>query len=81
MGRSMFHFWILSDPNSNRVNWSVIKHLSGQGRPDRMGGLYCFWCPNKIWSPHIEAFDTLKILNNGIELRKLQPTEVEGVKN
>jgi hypothetical protein len=31
----------------NRVDWSVIKHLNAQGRPDPKGGLHCFQCPNK----------------------------------
>jgi hypothetical protein len=31
----------------SKVDWSVIKYLSAQGRLDLRGGLCCFWCPNK----------------------------------
>jgi len=31
--------------------------------------------------PPFDAFDTLKIIKNGFEIRILQPPQVEGVKN
>jgi hypothetical protein len=31
----------------SRVDQLVIKYFSTQGRPDPMGGLYCFLCSNK----------------------------------
>jgi hypothetical protein len=43
----------------SRVDWSVTKHLSAQGRPNPKGGLCCFWCPNKTWTPPLDACDTL----------------------
>jgi hypothetical protein len=64
-----------------RVNWLVTKHLSSQGRLDPRGGLHCFRYPNKPWTPPIDAFGTLKPVKNGIELKKLQPPKVQGVKN
>ncbi len=56
-----------------RVNQSVIEHLSAQSKPDPMGGLCCFWCPNKTWTLPIDASDALKLVKNGIGLRKLWP--------
>jgi hypothetical protein len=63
-----------------RVNQLVTKHLSAQGRLDPRGGLHCFWYPNKTWTPSLDAFGTLKLVKNGIELKKLQPLKVQGVK-
>jgi len=59
----------------------VSEDLRAQGRPDPRGGFCCFWCPNKTSTPSIDASDTLKIVKNGLELRKLRPPKVEGVKN
>jgi hypothetical protein len=64
-----------------RVEQLVSKHLSTQGRLDPRGGLCCFGCPNKTWIPPIDASSALKIVKNKLELRKLQPPKVEGVKN
>jgi len=58
----------------------MIEHLSRQGRPDPRGGLYCFWCPNKIWTPLLDASDTLIVVKNELELKKLQPLKVKEVK-
>jgi len=59
----------------------VTEHLSAQGRPDTRGGLCCFWCPNNTRTPPIDASGVLKIIKNRIELRKLWPPQIEGVKN
>ncbi len=59
----------------------MTKHLSAQGRPDPRGGLCCFWCPNKTWTPPLGASDTLTIVENALEMRKLQPPKVKGMKN
>ncbi len=50
---------------------------------DPMGGLHCFWCPNKTRTPPLSASGALKHFKNGLETRKLQtpPPQVEGVKN
>jgi len=42
---------------------------------------HCFWSPNKNWTPFIGTFFSLKIIENGIKLRKLWCPKVEGVKN
>jgi len=62
-----------------RVNQPVFKHLSIQGRLDPRGGFHCFWCPNKTWTLPIGTFGTLKIIKNGIELKKLWPPKIVGV--
>jgi hypothetical protein len=64
-----------------KVNWLVTRHLNAKGRLDPRGGLHYFWCPNKTWTLPIDAFGALKIVKNGIELRKLRPPIVEEVKN
>jgi hypothetical protein len=57
----------------------VSKHLSIQGRPNPRGGLCCFWCPNKTLTPPLNAFDALKIVKTGLEMRKLHcPLNIEG---
>jgi hypothetical protein len=50
-------------------------HFSAQGRLDPRGGLHCFWSPNKTWTLFIRASDALKIVENGLELKKLQPPQ------
>jgi hypothetical protein len=57
----------------------VTKHLSAQGRLDPRGGLCCFWCPNKNWNPW--PSDTLTIIKNELEMRKLQPLKIQGAQN
>jgi hypothetical protein len=64
--------------NYNRVDQLNIEHLSTQGRQDPRGGLHCFWCPNKIWTPPLGTSDTLTIVKNGWKMRKLQPPKVKG---
>ncbi len=60
----------------------MTKHLSAQGRLDPRGGLCCFWCPNKTWTPPpLGASGTLTIVENGLEMRKLRSPKVKGVKN
>ncbi len=49
--------------------------------PNARGGLHCFWCLNKTSTPPIITSGALKIVKNGIELRKLWLLKVEGVKN
>ncbi len=39
---------------------------------DPMGGLHCFWCPNKTRTPPLSASGALKHIKNGLETRKLQ---------
>jgi hypothetical protein len=58
---------------NSRVNWLVTEHLSTQGRPDPKGGLHCSWCSNKTSTPPIGPLGALKIVKNGLELRKLWP--------
>ncbi len=38
---------------------------------DPMGGLHCFWCPNKTRTPPLSASGALKHFKNGLETRKL----------
>jgi hypothetical protein len=64
-----------------KVNQPVTEHLSAQGRPDSRGGVHCFWCPNQTWTPPLDTSDTLIIVKNGLEMRKLQPLKVQRVKN
>jgi hypothetical protein len=56
-------------------------HLNAQSKSDPRGGLCCFSCPNKTWTHPIGTYDTLKLVKNGLELKKLQPPKVKGVKN
>jgi hypothetical protein len=58
---------------NSRVNWPVTEHLSAQGRPDPKGGLRCSWCSNKTSTSPIGPPGALKIVKNGLELRKLWP--------
>jgi len=64
-----------------KVDRSVTEHLSAQLRSDPRGGLCCFWCPNKTWTPPHGASDTLTIIKNGLEIRKLLSPKVKRVKN
>jgi hypothetical protein len=59
----------------------MTRHLNAQCKQDPRGGLCCFWCSNKTWTPLIGTYGALKIIKNGIGLRKLWPPKVEGVKN
>jgi hypothetical protein len=61
----------------NREDQSVIKHLNAQGKPDPRGGLHCFWCPNRSWTPPLYTFDTVIIIKVGLEMRKLWPLKVK----
>jgi hypothetical protein len=58
----------------------MIQHLNAQGKLDPRGRLHCFWCPNKTWTPFIDAPGTLKIVKDEIELKKLWLPKVEGSK-
>jgi hypothetical protein len=53
----------------------VIEHLNAQGKPDSRGGLCCFWSPNKTSTHPLGAIDTLTIIKNGLEMRKLPPSK------
>jgi hypothetical protein len=33
---------------------------------------------NKTWTPFLGTFDTLKIIQNGLEMNKLRPPKLEG---
>jgi hypothetical protein len=66
---------------SPRVNQLVTEHLSVQGRPDPREGSAVSGVKKKNWtSPH-GASDTLTIVENGLEIKKLWPPKVHGVKN
>jgi uncharacterized protein (UPF0248 family) len=64
-----------------RVDWPGTEHLSVQGRLDQRGGLCYFWSHNKTWTPPLGPSDTLTIVQNRLEMRKLQPPKVKVVKN
>ncbi len=64
----------------SRVDLLVSEHWSAQARPDSRGGLPCFWCRNKTWTPYLGASNTLRIVENGLEMRKLWPPIVKGSK-
>jgi hypothetical protein len=51
-----------------RVDWPVTEHLSAEGRSDPRGGLCCFWCPNKTWTPPHGTSNTLTIIKNRLEI-------------
>jgi hypothetical protein len=73
------------------TNWSSWRYfwalgwtgwpLSAQGRLDPRGKLCCLWCPKKTWTPPLGALDTLTIVENRLEMRKLWPLKVKGTKN
>ncbi len=44
------------------------------------GGIFCFWCLKQTGSPPLGASNTLRIVKNGLEMRKLWPPKVKGVK-
>jgi hypothetical protein len=50
----------------------MSEHLSIQGsaKPGEEG-LCCFWCPNEISTLPLDTSDALKIVKNGLEMRKL----------
>jgi len=75
-----FHFLIIEFDDS-RVDQPVTKYLSAQGRLDSRRGLLCFWCPNKTWTPSPGTYNTLTIIINRLEMRKLQPRKIKGIKN
>ncbi len=65
-----------------KVDQLVFAHLSVQkSRPDPMGGLHCCWCWNKTWTSSLGESDTLTIVKNKLEIRKLQPPKIKRVKN
>jgi hypothetical protein len=51
-----------------RVDWPVIEQC-------------CFWCPNKTSTSPLGTSNTLAIIKTGLEMRKLWPPKVKGVKN
>jgi hypothetical protein len=59
----------------------MTEHLSAQGRQDPRGASIICSVENKTWTPPIDISNTLKIIKNGIKLRKLWPPKVKGVKN
>jgi len=61
-----------------RVNQLVFQTHKHLGRLDPRGGLHCFWCLNKAWTPLIGAFCAQKIIKNGIELKKLCHPQIRG---
>jgi hypothetical protein len=60
-----------------RTDRLLTEHLSTQGKPDPRGGLHSN-VQNNL-TPF--SFDTLTIVENGLEMRKLWPPKVKGVKN
>jgi hypothetical protein len=67
---------LISSFNTSQ-NWPVTKHLNAQGRSDPRGRLHCFWCPNKTWTPPLDASHTLTVVENGLEMRKLRPLKIK----
>jgi hypothetical protein len=61
------------NPSSLRI-WHINNHRKWRG------GLSCFWCPNKTWTPPLHTFDTLIMVENELEMRKLLPPPVKGSK-
>jgi hypothetical protein len=62
-----------------RVDQLVIKHLSTQGRLDPRGGALLFLISKQILTPPpLGTSDTLIIVKNGLEMRKLWPPKVKG---
>jgi hypothetical protein len=57
----------------------MVEHLSNQGRPNSRGRLHWFYCPNKTWTPPISTYNTLNIVKNIINLKKIEPPKLEGV--
>jgi hypothetical protein len=57
----------------------VIKHLSAQGRLDEGEGSIVSGVQTKL-EPLLSASDTLTIIQNGLEMRKLQPPKYKGSK-
>jgi hypothetical protein len=55
--------------------------LKGFGQAGSKGMAQLFLVSNKTWTPPVDSSDTLKTINNGLELRKLQPPKVEVVRN
>ncbi len=60
-----------------RVDRPVTKQ---QGRLDPRGGLCCFWCPSKTGTSLVDTSDTLTIVENRLEMRKLLLSKVKGFK-
>ncbi len=58
-------------------DWTV-KHSEQQ---DAREGLRCVWCLNKTWTPPLHAFDSLTMVENGLEMRNLLAPKVQRVKN
>jgi hypothetical protein len=75
-----FCFKKLYKIRTTKVDRSVMKHLNIQGRPNPRRGLYCFWYPNKTWTPPLDASNTIRIIKNWLEMKKLQPHKVKRVK-
>jgi hypothetical protein len=46
-----------------------------------MGGFCWFWCQNKTWSPPLGAFNAIRIVENGLKMRKLWSPKIKGVRN
>ncbi len=64
-----------------RVDQLVTEHLSVKDKPDPRGGLHCFCCPNKTWTYPLGESNTLTIVQNKLEMRKLLPPKVKESKN
>jgi len=58
----------------------VIEHLSAQVKPNPSGELCYFCCQNISCTPPLGTSDTLTIIKNGLEMRKMA-TKVKRVKN
>jgi len=62
-----------------RVDQLVIKHLSTRGRLDPKGGALLFLISKQnLTPPPLGTSDTLIIVKNGLEMRKLWPPKVKG---
>jgi len=65
----------------SKVFQLATKHLSAQSKLDPRRRFRCFWHPKNTWTPPFSASNTLTIVENILEMRKLRPPKVKGVKN
>jgi hypothetical protein len=63
---------------SYTLDASIVLKYNSQGR------IFCFWCINKTWNPPLGTSNTQRIVENGLEMKKLcpqTPPQVKGAKN
>jgi hypothetical protein len=59
---SMINTCSMMNNSKRSTSDQTLKHL--EGRPNSRGGLYCFWSPNKTWTPPLGTSNTLTIIEN-----------------